>query len=582
MVNKINYIFSRKQKIQLVILFFMILLGSVFELLGVSAVLPLVEVVLDPSILETEGFYRTIAETMNITSHANFCVLMCVMLIVVYIIKNAYLSLLSFAQIRFAANSRYHTACRMFRAYVYQDYLFHTSHNVADLQRDIMYDIVSAFQLIQASLLLITELVTASVLVVFLLYMDIATAIIMGGMAGLLFLVFAQKVKTTQTRLGELQRSTATEKTKTLLQAFGGIKDIQVMSKEEYFCQRFEDTHNQENNAAKKSEFLSRFPKYVTEAIIMVAMLAVVAVRIGMGANIAEFVSVLSVYAIAAVRLLPSTNRIIENMNVISSRKAYIDGLYDNMHIVKAYESCVKEEKNAEDFSFKKDLRVEGLFYKYPEAKELLFENASLTIHKNESVAFVGGSGAGKTTLADIILGLLPPDSGAVLVDSRNIKDNIEGWHHILGYVPQAIYLTDDTIRNNVAFGTSGKLINDADVWRALDSAQMTEFVKSLPNGLDTIVGDRGVKLSGGQRQRIGIARALFNNPQILILDEATSALDNETEKAIMEAIETLKGKTTMIIIAHRLSTIRNCDKIFEVQKGQIVLRDKEDVLKNA
>ena len=269
-------------------------------------------------------------------------------------------------------------------------------------------------------------------------------------------------------------------------------------------------------------------------------------------------------------------------MNIISARKVFVDGLYNNMRIVKEYEARVQEDKKIEDFPFNKELHVDSMSYKYPEAKELLFENASVTISKNESVAFIGGSGAGKTTLADIILGLLPPESGGVLVDSRNIKDNIEGWHHILGYVPQTIYLTDDTIRNNVAFGTSGKFINDDDVWRALDSAQLTEFVKNLPDGLDTVVGDRGVKLSGGQRQRIGIARALFNNPQILVLDEATSALDHETEKAIMEAIESLKGKTTMIIIAHRLSTIRNCDKIFEVQKGKIVQRDKEDVLKNA
>lgn len=582
MIKKISYIFTRKQKIETIMLLIMILIGSVFELLGVSAVLPLVEVILDPAVITREGVYKTIADMLNITSHTTFCVFLCVMLIGVYIVKNAYLSLLAYAQIRFAALTRYQTACRMFRAYVYQNYLFHTGHNVADMQRDIMDDVVRSFQMIQASLLLITELVTIGVLVVFLLYMDIATAVIMGGMAGLLFLVFAQKVKSKQVSLGDYQRSASTQKTKTLLQAFGGIKDIKVMSKEEYFCVRFQDFHYQENMAAKKSEFLAKFPKYVTEAIIMVVMLAVVAIRIAQGTDIAEFVSVLSVYAIAAVRLLPSTNRIIENMNIISGRKVFVDGLYNHMRIVKEYENRVQEDKKIEDFPFTKDIRVDGLFYKYPDAKDMLFENASLTISKNESVAFVGGSGAGKTTLADIILGLLTPESGAVLVDSRNINENMDGWHHILAYVPQTIYLTDDTIRNNVAFGTSGKLINDEEVWKALESAQLTEFVRSLPGGLDTIVGDRGVKLSGGQRQRIGIARALFNNPQVLILDEATSALDTETEKAIMEAIESLKGKTTMIIIAHRLSTIRNCDKIFEVQKGQIVLRDKEDVLKNA
>lgn len=578
MIKKISYIFNSKQKVQVVLLFFMILIGAGFELLGVSAVLPLVEVVMDPTVLESEGIYKTVAEYLQITSHTDFCIFLCVMLIAVYVVKNVYLSLSSYAQIRFSAHNRYSTACRMFSAYVHQEYLFHTSHNVADMQRDIIVDIERGFQLILASLQLMTEFVTILILVAYLLYMDVMTALIMGGMAGLLFVFFAQGLKKVQARLGQVQREAATQKTKTFLQAFAGIKDIQVMDKEDFFCEQFDAFHARENIAAKKGEFLAKFPKYVTETIVMVAMLAVVAVRLKLGTNINEFVSVLSVYAVAAIRLLPSTNRVIEYVNTISSRKAYIDGLCSSMRLVKEYESREKDDTDTVAIPFTKELRVENLTYKYPEAKENLFDNVSLKIAKNESVAFIGGSGAGKTTLADIILGLLQPDAGAVLVDGYDIKENIKGWHSIIGYVPQTIYLTDDTIRNNVAFGTYGKPEEDAAVWHALERAQLADFVRELPDGLDTVVGDRGVRLSGGQRQRIGIARALYNKPEILILDEATSALDNETEKAIMEAVENLKGKTTLIIIAHRLSTIKNCDKIFEIQDRKAVERDKKDV----
>lgn len=580
MIKKLRYIFNRKQKIEAFLLLIMTVIGAGLELLGVSAILPLVDVILNPTVLDSEGIYTTIAGYLGITSHRAFCIFLCLAMILIYLIKNAYLVVQTYAQVAFSANNRYQMTCRMFRAYIHQEYLFHTNHNVADIQRNIVTDIERSFQLVLSGLMLMTEFVTILVLSIFLVYLDIMTAVIMAGFVGILFVVFAKTVKKIQSRLSQAQRNASAKKTKVLLESFAGIKDIQVMDKEAFFCKEFECAYGRENKATRRTEFLTRSPKYVMETIIMVAMLSVVAIRLAMHADINEFLSVLSVYAIAAVRLLPSANRLIEYMNNISSRKAYIDGLYDSMHLVIEYEAGKTAPLEEEELSFAKEIRVDNLSYWYPEAKEDLLDHVSLRIAKNESVAFIGGSGAGKTTLADILLGLLPPRTGAVLVDGCDIHENIHGWHGMIGYVPQTIYLTDDTIRNNVAFGIPAQLDQDDAVWKALERAQLTDFVKSLPDGLDTIVGDRGVRLSGGQRQRIGIARALYHNPQVLILDEATSALDNDTEKAIMEAIENLKGKTTLIIIAHRLTTIRNCDRVFEVRNKGILERDKREVLK--
>ena len=253
--------------------------------------------------------------------------------------------------------------------------------------------------------------------------------------------------------------------------------------------------------------------------------------------------------------------------------------IYSDLRQIEDCEETINSGK--EELDFKSGIRVEEIAYRYPDGDEYVLDRASLEIPKGMTVALIGSSGTGKTTLADVILGLLIPESGHVWLDDKDVLEDLQGWHAKLGYIPQSIYLSDDTIRNNVALGIAeDKIVEDA-IWLALEKAQLASFVRGLPNGLDTMVGEAGVRLSGGQRQRIGIARALYHNPEILVLDEATSALDNDTEKAVMEAIDSLKGEKTMIIIAHRLTTIRNADKVYEVIDGKAVERDKEVILRS-
>ena len=270
-------------------------------------------------------------------------------------------------------------------------------------------------------------------------------------------------------------------------------------------------------------------------------------------------------------------------MSAMMFNRPAIDVLYDDLtEIERLHKKTGNENKKAEPIVIQNGISAKKITFRYPNADKSVLENLDLEIKNNTSVALIGASGAGKSTLADVILGVLEPQRGGIFVDGKDIREDMEAWHASIGYIPQAIYLMDDTIRSNIAFGVEKDEINETMLWKALREAQLEAFVKSLPDGLDTVIGDRGVKLSGGQRQRIGIARALYGDPQVLILDEATSALDNDTEKEVMNAIDSLHGTRTLIVIAHRLTTIRKCDKIYEVGNGTVMLRNKEEVFEEA
>ena len=310
----------------------------------------------------------------------------------------------------------------------------------------------------------------------------------------------------------------------------------------------------------------------------MTGLLAAVIMKLFAGQKeITDFIPQLAVFAVAAFRLLPSVGRINEHLATVLYSFPSIDLIYHDLRMTESVQDVKNDEPK--EWKFEHLLKIKNVSYHYPDAEENVIEKASFQIEKGSSIAFVGASGAGKTTMVDIILGLLVPQMGKITADGMDIERNISLWQKEIGYIPQTIYLSDDTIRNNIAFGIPEDKIDEEAVQNALHKAQLFDFVDSLPNGLDTVVGDRGVRLSGGQRQRIGIARALYHDPEILILDEATSALDNETETSVMEAIDSLKGLKTMIIIAHRLTTIRNVDVIYEVADGKVIRREKKDVL---
>jgi ABC-type multidrug transport system fused ATPase/permease subunit len=577
MLKKLNYIFDRKQKFELCINVVLALVAGLFELLGVSALLPLVNVILDPTAIDNNKYYSLFADTFDAHSITKFVVMFSILLIILYVLKNMYLIKRYEIQLNFMYGNRKKLSYKLMECYLQQDYLFHVNHNPLDLQRNVHNDTGNFMSVISAVISIVVEAFTCACMMVFLLVNDVFTTVLVGVLFGVSFVVMYKINKKRQVEAGEIERVSYAEMNKWIVQSFGGIKELKVLGIEKFFLDNYSRTFDVNANANKNYRLFIFRPKYITEMLAMSGLLITICIRMLMGVNVKEFAATLSVFALAAIRMLPGFNRLTEYVGNVFYGKPSVDALYEDLRQIEELNiGTISDNADVKRLELKNAIEVKNVSFKYPEGVKSVFENANLTIEKNKSVAFVGKSGAGKTTLADIILGLLEPYEGSVTVDGKDVFENDVAWHKAVGYIPQNIYLIDDTIRTNVSF--SNDKDNDDKVWEALREARLEDYVKSLPEGLDTVVGDRGVKLSGGQRQRVGIARALYTKPSVLFLDEATSALDTETENAVMESINYLQGKTTLIIIAHRISTIRNCDYIYEVGEGKIELKDKSEL----
>lgn len=572
MLKKVYRILDSHQKSRICILLIMILGGALFETLGVSAILPLVSAVTNPSIIHTNDNYRKVYELVKAPDEKSFILYMAIALVFVYIIKNIYLILLNMAQNHFTTNNERRMAVKLVKRYMDQDYLFHVNHNIAELHRNVSTDVALFVMVITNVLMLITESLVCLMLAFFLLITDFYTTLLLISMWGIFLLLFIKAVKKRLRELGELRRVYSKEIEKTFLEAFGGIKEVKAINKESYFASRYDNAHAGYAMATQKEMLLSYMPKPLMESLFIGGLLLFLAIRIYLGADVSKFIPVMSVFAIAAIRMLPSFSRISGYIGAIMLNRASVDALYEDLQEISGLKDEKKVNKDIEVTIG--DICVKDVTFAYPSKPDVkILESVNLVIPQNKSVAFVGPSGAGKTTLADVILGILKPQSGKVEVNGIDVIENEKAWHEHIGYIPQSIFLIDDTVRANVAFGIPENEIDDERVWEVLEEAQLSEFFKNQKSGIYTPIGDRGVLLSGGQRQRIGIARALYANPEVIVLDEATSALDNDTERAVMDAIYRLSGRKTMIIIAHRLSTIVNCDIVCEVSGGKVVIK---------
>ena len=576
MLKKLNQILDSRQKLQLLLLLITFIIGSFLELLGVSAILPLVNVIMDADILQS-GLYALLGHYLMASGVRDFIVKYCVLLIVLYVFKDLYLLFMYNLQFAFTYRNKAHISNRLMKIYMRQDYLNLIDHNVTDLLRSLSADIDLCFALILALLNILCESLTALTLIVYLTVQSPQTMISLMIIMGVFVLIFTHFYRRRLAACGERYRLLFAAKEKWLLQTFHGIKEIKVMGREEFFYRSYADTNYAFAEADREQNLNQMLTRPMIEITCIGGLLSIIAVQIAWGAPIAQYISVLSVFAMAAMRLLPSFNRIMSNISSVLASVPGLDALADDMRRADAMHQELPPQTGT-PVRLETAVEVSGLTFTYPGKTRPVLQDVNLTIPKNGAVALIGPSGSGKTTLADIILGLIQPQSGSVLVDGNSIFDNLNSWHKLVAYIPQNIYLIDDSIRANVAFGSAEEEIRDDKIWQALKSAQLDTFVRSLEKGLDTMVGDQGVKLSGGQRQRIGIARALYHNPEVLVLDEATSALDSETETAVMEAINRLQGNKTILVIAHRLTTIRNCDTIYEVKNARVTQLSHEDL----
>ena len=520
-------------------------------------------------------YAQFICSVLGIDNQRMYVTVLLGMLIGIFIFKNIYLIMEYGLQFSFIGKCRYEMQSGLIHSYIRKPYSFYLSADYGKVIRIIDNDVTGAFNLLSSALIFYTEMIVSIILGVTIMMMSPMMAI---GMIVILLaelLLIAKGIKPVMRATGDEHRKQAAIANKWLLQSLNGIKSIKVSNKEDYF------EINYKRHAKKNSEFIAKFqtlsnlPRLLIEAFTVAGVLLIMLILVLCGAELESLVPQLSAFIVAAMRLLPSVNRISTSINQVPFYEGGLDAIIDVLKGEKLDNktaSMVKKDAitNINGVTFNDDIVFDDISFQYQQSDKSILEGADFKIAVGQSVGIIGPSGSGKTTTVDIMLGLLTPTTGKVTVDGINIYDNLSGWLSHLAYIPQSIFLMDDTIRSNVAFGIASDNISDEKVMAALNEAQLGNFIAELPEGIYTTVGEQGVRLSGGQRQRIGIARALYNNPDILFFDEATSALDNETESAIMESINHLKGKKTLVIIAHRLSTIDNCDVVYKVENGKI------------
>ncbi len=587
-IRKYKMVLSSHQKLRIFELGILMIIGGFLETCSVSLMLPFMNVVMAPEQTMKNHYVQWVCGILHLHSPRTFLVFLAIFLAMIYILKNVYLMFQFNIQYRFVYGNMFVMQKKLLETFVHRPYEHFLKMSSGEVIRVINSDTVSAFNLLITLLSLFTELVVSSMLILTIFVINpLVTTCMAVMMLLLVFFIFMILKPILRTAGLENQKAYAGMH-KWLLQSIQGIKELKVMKREAFFQDNYDACGQVFVQTNRRSQILNLIPRFFIEAISMGVMFIVVAVLIYRGSDLESIIPMLTAVAMAAMRLLPSVNRISSSMTSIAYGEPMLDKMIENLRVLENREdvtlSAIPEKnKPAEPAAkepvsptihipdFSKEIHFRQITYHYPGSKENVLTHASMVIHRGESVGIVGPSGAGKTTSVDIILGLLCPQEGQILVDGVDIHQNIGDWLEQIGYIPQMIFMLDDSIRSNVAFGEPPDKISDEKVWKALEEAAVADFVRKLPKGLDTQIGERGMRLSGGQRQRIGIARALYRNPKVLIFDEATSALDKETESAIMDSIHSLHGQKTMIIIAHRLTTIEACDHIFRVAEETIV-----------
>lgn len=584
--KKFGVILTKQQKGWAAVLFVMTLVGALFEAVGVSAIMPLIAVMIEPDTIRNSWAGEKVLTVFPEISNEQFMLLTAAGVIAVYIVKNMYMAGLCYVRIKYSCKVQRELSVRIMHSYIGRGYPFFLGNTVGDILRGCAGSVSGVYMILSQFFRILSEVLTIICICGYLIIEDavLAGTIIVLAMfcVVLAVLIFRKRVK----YYGEEQFKYNSIVSRNSLQLFYGIKEVLVMKRARHFLDEYEDAYIHRQKATVSQTLAAEAPAYIIEGTCVTGIVIAVCVRVfGMGSPMA-FLPQLSTFAMAAFRIMPSLGRISSGFNTCIFYMTAADETYRNILELKKYEKSGSDGKKAtggtgeqKNYSFEKSITVENVVWEYAGGSEAVLNGLNMEIKKGQSVAFIGHSGAGKTTLGDVILGLLEPQKGRVCIDGIDIRDIGDGLGKLIGFVPQSIYMTDDTIRNNIAFGIDAKSIDDEKIYAALDKAQLKEFVEGLPAGLDTMVGERGIRMSGGQRQRLAIARALYLDPQILVLDEATSALDAETETAVMESIDALQGEKTLIIIAHRLSTIRNCDAAYEITDGKAVERSIDELV---
>ena len=591
-LKKLLYLLPAGDHFKLVILFFMMLLGALFEVIGVGMIPAFVVIIASPETVLTIDWLKPIWTALSITDSGDILIFGAIALIVATVIKNAYLIFYNYIKALFVYRRFVLIGSNLFNKYMHAPYEFHLKRNSADLLRNVTQEARYLPDGVMTPILKLTMDVVLVVAIIVMLFLvepliTLGVFLLVGG-GGALFMKFI-KEKTHQ--LGKSAQKDRGLMIKAVNEGLGGFKDARVLGREGWFYRIFFTYISRFSRSEMYRQVTSLANKPIIETIAVSGMLLIALFLYWQGRGLESVIPILTLFGAATIRIMPAIQGIAFEVTQLRYYSYAVEPIYfDTVELTSGNEhsSDIKEVKLAnneerQSFRFVSEIRFEDVSYHYPQSENQAVQSISLSIPKGDAVGFVGISGAGKTTLVDLLLGLLKPQQGMITVDGRDIQSDIFAWQKNVGYIPQYIFLSDDTIKRNIAFGLPDEAVKKNNLQDAIEAAQLSELVQELPDGVNTIIGERGARLSGGQRQRIGIARALYHNPQVLIMDEATSALDNLTEKYLVEAIERLKGERTIIIIAHRLTTVQNCDILYYMDYGRIIDRGsyKDLILRN-
>lgn len=575
LIKKYNKLFNNRDRRIVVLLILMMIVSAMLEVCGVGLMVPLMTAITDPECITNNAIIAMVCGILGITSHHDF-VLACVLaFIALYIFKDLFITFETRIRYKFIFNRRYETQNEIYEAYMNRPYEFFLNSSDGEVLRIINEDTGRAYTMLIALMSLISESIVALALVITVFIVSPLMTTLVALAMGITSIVIIKVIRPKMSVVGETARNRNADFNEWVMQSLGGMKEIKVSNTTDFFRRGFDVVGKEYIDAFRKNAVWSMIPRLIIEMVSVTAALSVVAFLIFRGQSVEDLIPAISAFALAAIKILPSANRIVVALNEVAFSEPALDNTIREVEVLsKAADAkpAINVSTGASRLSRPADkVELKDITYMYPNSDKKILDNANMEIPIGKSIGIVGASGAGKTTAVDVLLGLLTPKSGQVLCDGRNVFEDYAGWLSNIAYIPQTIFLTDDTIRANVAFGIDADKVDEAKVWNALKKAQLEDFVKTQPGGLMNRIGERGVRLSGGQRQRIGVARALYNDPEILVFDEATSALDNDTEAAIMESINALHGEKTLIIIAHRLTTIENCDMVYRVENGKII-----------
>ena len=573
-VSKLMSLLNRKQKNRVLIITILIVLGAVLETLGVSAIIPIVQLFMeDESTIREMPYVKWCIELFHLQNIQQVFVTMLVVMIVIYVVKNTYLLFLTYVQNRFVNNNKSGMQGKMLTWYLSRPYEFFLNIDVSIVHRSIRSDIDNVYAALLCCMQILTEAIVAGCICLFLVVTDWRMTVFLVLILGITTIFITKILKNRLGLMGRKNQDYIGDLTKWELQSMYGIKVVKVLQTEKYFDDGHRNTLNRQSCLLTRYAVLNTMPRLLLETVCICGILGYLVVCVLMGVEVSGMISSLSAFAIAAFRVLPSVSRINTHLSSLAYYQPSLDYIYELLEsnsLPEGRKTAIEKRDKVKPLLLQDKIELKDITFAYPNTDRLILDQASMTVPFGASVGIKGPSGSGKTTLVDVLLGLLEIQSGEIYCDGVNVLQNKAEWLAQIGYISQTIYMLDDSIMANVAFGIPYDEIDVSRVRGVLEEAQLLDFVDSLPDGMNTTIGEQGIRLSGGQKQRIGIARALYHNPEILIFDEATSALDNDTEAAIMSAIESFKGKKTMIIIAHRLKTIEGCDIIYEVKDGKI------------